>query len=333
MDMTTRKNINEKVAEQPAIDEVIHCEKLTKRYHDGDILAVDRLDLAVYHGEIFGLLGPNGAGKTTTVGMLTTLVVPTSGKAVVAGIDVVTHPALVKQVIGVVSQTNNLDRALTVWENLYYHGLFFGMKAKESREAADKLLVDFRLSERGKAEVMAISGGMAKRLQVARALMHKPSVLFLDEPTAGLDPQARLALWEILKTLHSEGQTILLTTHYMEEADAICDRLAIMDHGHILAINTPKGLKESVGADSIVTITATGNLDALAKLLQDRIEGATKSMRVDGTIKLHIKGTVGVLPKVVAVAEQGGYNITDLSVTEPTLETVFINLTGKELRD
>ena len=333
MDMTTRKNINEKVAEQPAIDEVIHCEKLTKRDPDGDIRAVDQLDLAVHHGEIFGLLGPNGAGKTTTVGMLTTLVVPTSGKAVVAGIDVVTHPALVKQVIGVVSQTNNLDRALTVWENLYYHGLFFGMKAKESREAADKLLVDFRLSERGKAEVMAISGGMAKRLQVARALMHKPSVLFLDEPTAGLDPQARLALWEILKTLHAEGQTILLTTHYMEEADAICDRLAIMDHGHILAINTPKGLKESVGADSIVTVTATGNLDALAKLLQERIEGATKSIRVDGTIKLHIKGTIGVLPKVVAVAEQGGYNITDLSVAEPTLETVFINLTGKELRD
>jgi len=318
---------------QLATDEVIHCEKFTKRYHAGDILAVDRLDLGVHHGEIFGLLGPNGAGKTTTVGMLTTLVIPTSGKAVVAGIDVVTHPALVKQVIGVVSQTNNLDRALTVWENLYYHGLFFGMKAKESREAADKLLVDFRLSERGKAEVMAISGGMAKRLQVARALMHKPSVLFLDEPTAGLDPQARLALWEILKTLHAEGQTILLTTHYMEEADAICDRLAIMDHGHILAINTPKGLKESVGADSIVTVTATGNLDALAKLLQERIEGATKSIRVDGTIKLHIKGTIGVLPKVVAVAEQGGYNITDLSVAEPTLETVFINLTGKELRD
>jgi len=233
----------------------------------------------------------------------------------------------------VVAQTNNLDRALTVWENLYYHGLFFGMKSRESREAADKLLVDFRLSERGKAEVMAISGGMAKRLQVARALMHKPSVLFLDEPTAGLDPQARLALWEILNKLHAEGQTILLTTHYMEEADAICDRLAIMDHGHILAVNTPKGLKESVGADSIVTISATGNLDALAKLLQDKIEGATKALRVDGTIKLHIKGVTGVLPKVVSVAEQGGFNITDLSVAEPTLENVFINLTGKELRD
>ena len=324
---------NTKIEEQPAGDEVIRCEKLTKRYHDGNILAVDQLDMKVHHGEIFGLLGPNGAGKTTTVGMLTTLVVPTGGKAVVAGTDVVAHPALVKQVIGVVAQTNNLDRALTVWENLYYHGLFFGMKSRESREAADKLLVDFRLSERGKAEVMAISGGMAKRLQVARALMHKPSVLFLDEPTAGLDPQARLALWEILNKLHAEGQTILLTTHYMEEADAICDRLAIMDHGHILAVNTPKGLKESVGADSIVTISATGNLDALAKLLQDKIEGATKALRVDGTIKLHIKGVTGVLPKVVSVAEQGGFNITDLSVAEPTLENVFINLTGKELRD
>ena len=331
MFMTTGKKLF--AIEHPATDEVIHCEKLTKRYLAGNILAVDQLDLAVHHGEIFGLLGPNGAGKTTTVGMLTTLVVPTSGKAVVAGIDVVAHPALVKQVIGVVSQTNNLDRALTVWENLYYHGLFFGMKAQVSREAADRLLVEFRLTERAKAEIMAISGGMAKRLQVARALLHSPSVLFLDEPTAGLDPQSRLALWEILGKLHAEGQTILLTTHYMEEADAICDRLAIMDHGHILAIDTPKGLKESVGADSIVTISATGNLDVLAKLLRERLEGATKSQRIDSVIKLHIKGTTGVLPKVVSIAEQGGFNITDLSVAEPTLETVFINLTGKELRD
>jgi ABC-2 type transport system ATP-binding protein len=333
VDMTTQKKSSGIIDKKPAIDEVIHCEKLTKRYPTGNILAVDRLDLAVHHGEIFGLLGPNGAGKTTTVGMLTTLVVPTSGKAVVAGIDVVAHPALVKQVIGVVSQTNNLDRALTVWENLYYHGLFFGMKAREARVAADRLLVEFRLTERAKAEIMAISGGMAKRLQVARALLHSPSVLFLDEPTAGLDPQSRLALWEILHKLHAEGQTILLTTHYMEEADAMCDRLAIMDHGHILAINTPKGLKESVGADSIVTISATGNLDTLAKLLQEQIEGATKSQRIDNVIQLHIKGVSGVLPKVVSAAEQGGFNITDLSVAEPTLETVFINLTGKELRD
>jgi ABC-2 type transport system ATP-binding protein len=265
--------------------------------------------------------------------MLTTLVVPTSGRAIVAGIDVVAYPALVKQVIGVVAQTNNLDRALTVWENLYYHGRFFGMSARESREAADKFLVEFRLTERAKAEVMAISGGMARRLQVARALLHHPSVLFLDEPTAGLDPQSRLALWDILGKLHTEGQTILLTTHYMEEADSVCDRIAIMDYGRILAMDTPKNLKESVGADHIVTISATGDLDAFARFLRDRVEGVTTSRLLDNTIQLHIKGTKGILPKVVAVAEQGGFNITDLSVAEPSLETVFISLTGKELRD
>jgi ABC-2 type transport system ATP-binding protein len=174
---------------------------------------------------------------------------------------------------------------------------------------------------------------MANRLQVARALLHRPSVLFLDEPTAGLDPQSRIALWEILENLHHEGQTILLTTHYMEEADSVCDRLAIMDRGRILAVNTPAGLKASVEADSILTVSATGDLDALAGLLQERIEGATKSQRFDRTVQLHLKGTTGILPKVLAVAEQGGFNITDLSVAEPTLETVFINLTGKELRD
>jgi ABC-2 type transport system ATP-binding protein len=313
-------------------DEVIRCEQLTKRY-PGNILAVDRLDLSIRRGEIFGLLGPNGAGKTTTVGMLTTLVLPTSGKAFVAGIDVVAHPSLVKQMIGVVAQSNNLDRALTVWENLYYHGRFFGMNARESREAADKSLVEFRLTDRAKADVMAISGGMARRLQVARALLHRPSVLFLDEPTTGLDPQSRLALWEILGKLHAEGQTILLTTHYMEEADHMCDRLAIMDHGRILAMDTPQNLKQSVGADSIVTVAATGDLDALAQLLQDRVEGAETSQRLDDRIQLHVKGATGVLPSVVAVAEQGGFKITDLSVAEPTLETVFISLTGKGLRD
>jgi len=305
---------------------------LTKRY-PGDILAVDRLDLKVHHGEVFGLLGPNGAGKTTTVGMLTTLVTPTSGKAIVSGIDVVAHPALVKQLIGVVAQTNNLDRALTVRENLYYHGRFFGMRARESREAAERFLGEFHLAGRANADVAAISGGMAKRLQVARALLHRPAVLFLDEPTAGLDPQSRLALWDILDKLHAEGQTILLTTHYMEEADSVCDRIAIMDHGRILAIDTPKNLKKSVGADSIVTVSSTGDLDDLVRLLQDQVEGATESRRLDSVIQLHIKGTMGVLPRIVAVAEQGGFHITDISVAEPTLETVFIKLTGKELRD
>jgi ABC-2 type transport system ATP-binding protein len=331
--ITQTKDTNTELANKPtAREEVIRCDQLTKLY-PGHILAVDRLDLSVYRGEIFGLLGPNGAGKTTTVGMLNTLVIPTSGKARVANIDVVAHPALVKQVIGVVSQFNNLDRALTVWENLYYHGRFFGLSKKDSQAAADELLKKFHLTERAKFEVMAISGGMAKRLMVARALLHCPSVIFLDEPTAGLDPQSRLALWEILRQLHDEGQTILLTTHYMEEADSLCDRLAIMDHGRVLAIESPQGLKESVNADSIVTVTATGDLDTLASILQDRIEGATKSQKIGNSVQLHVKGVKGILPKVVAVAEQAGYNLNDLSVAEPTLETVFINLTGKELRD
>jgi ABC-2 type transport system ATP-binding protein len=312
--------------------EVIRCEQLTKQY-PGDVLAVDRLDLSVYAGEIFGLLGPNGAGKTTTAGMLTTRVIPTGGRALVACIDVVKHPALAKQVIGVVPQTNTLDRSLTVWENLYYHGRFFGMGAKEARSAADDTLVQFRLTDKAKARVMALSGGMAQRLMVARAILHRPSVIFLDEPTAGLDPQSRIALWEILGGLHAEGQTIFLSTHYMEEADSLCDRVAIMDRGRILALDTPQGLKASVGADTIVTVTAVGDLDALTRVLEEGVGGLIRTKRVAGTLQLHFDGTTGVLPQVVVTAEQHGFTVTDLSVAEPTLETVFISLTGKELRE
>jgi ABC-2 type transport system ATP-binding protein len=312
-------------------EEVICCRKLTKQYPG--VLAVDHLDLAVPPGEIFGLLGPNGAGKTTTAGMLTTRVVPTSGKALVAGIEVAAHPALAKQVIGVVPQTNTLDRSLTVWENLYFHGRFFGMSAKEARNASDEMLTKFHLADRASAPVMALSGGLAQRLMVARAILHRPSVLFLDEPTAGLDPQSRLALWDILGQFHSEGQTIFLSTHYMEEADTLCDRLAIMDHGRILALDTPKRLKESVGADSVVTVNATGDLDALARILAAEVEGVTRTQRVGNAIQLHVVGTKGVLPHVVTVAERHHFEVTDLSATDPTLETVFITLTGKELRE
>ena len=313
-------------------DEVIRTDQLTKIY-PGNILAVDHLDLSVKRGEIFGLLGPNGAGKTTTAGMLTTRVIPTSGGAYVAGIDVVAHPAVAKQVIGVVPQTNTLDRALDVFENLYFHGRLFGMNAKTARIAANEMLEKFRLADRAKAPVLALSGGMAQRLMVARAILHRPSILFLDEPTAGLDPQSRIALWEILGELHSDGQTILLTTHYMEEADQLCDRLAIIDHGKLLALGTPAELKQSVGADTIVTVTADGDLDALARLLEQGIDGVTRADRQDGTVRLHVTGAHGVLPKVVNTAEDGGFTVSDLSMAEPTLEAVFINLTGKDLRE
>jgi ABC-2 type transport system ATP-binding protein len=313
--------------------QVIRTVELTKVYPGTDFKAVDSLDLSVGTGEIFGLLGPNGAGKTTTAGMLTTRVIPTSGEAYVAGIDVVAHPALTKQVIGVVPQENTLDRALNVWENLFYHGRFFGMSSRDARASADFLLDMFQLSKWGQASVYALSGGMAQRLMVARAILHRPAILFLDEPTAGLDPQSRIALWEILSLLHDGGQTILLSTHYMEEADQLCERLAIMDHGRILALDTPAGLKASVGADSIVTVSANGELASLAGLLEGEVEGVTQTHQVDGTVRVHVKGASSVLPQVVTAAERGGFQVNDLSVAEPTLETVFISLTGKELRD
>jgi ABC-2 type transport system ATP-binding protein len=315
-----------------ADDVVMRTEKLTKIY-PGGLKAVDELDLDVHRGEIFGLLGPNGAGKTTTAGMLTTRVIPTSGRAFVGGIDVVAHPTAAKQVIGVVPQSNTLDRSLTVWENLYFHGRFFGMSNANARTEADRLLHQFRLADRGKEPVAALSGGMAQRLMVARAIMHRPATLFLDEPTAGLDPQSRLALWEILGELHGEGQTILLTTHYMEEADELCNRLAIIDRGQLLALGAPSELKRSTGADTVVTVSATGDLDRLAKVLETEVPGAQQATRVDSTVLVEVREQQGVLPVVFSVAERNGFEVSDLSVAEPTLETVFINLTGKDLRE
>ncbi len=306
---------------------------LTKIY-PGDVKAVDALDLTVERGEIFGLLGPNGAGKTTTAGMLTTRVVPTAGTAEVGGVDVVGRPAQVKRLLGVVPQSNTLDRSLTVWENLYFHGRFFGMAAADAKAEATRLLERFRLTERSQAPVMALSGGMAQRLMVARAVMHRPEVLFLDEPTAGLDPQSRIALWEILRELHVDGQTILLTTHYMEEADLLCDRVAIIDQGRIVALDTPEGLKRSVGADTVVRVVAEGDLAALATALRAGIDGATDAAVIGDHIQLSVQGAqTGLLPAVVHLAEASGHTVTDLSVSETTLETVFIALTGKDLRE
>ncbi|MBU6515497.1 MAG: ATP-binding cassette domain-containing protein [Acidobacteriota bacterium] len=317
----------------PTTSPVIVTEGLTKRYAGTDFLAVDRLDLRVNAGEIFGLLGPNGAGKTTTAGMLTTRVVPTSGSAHVAGVDVIAHPARAKQFIGVVSQSNTLDRQLSVTENLYFHGRLFGMGADESRRAASRLLEQFQLSRWADASVYALSGGMAQRLMVARSILHRPAVLFMDEPTAGLDPQSRLALWEILEQLNAEGQTILLTTHFMQEADQLCDRVAIMDHGAILALDTPEGLKRSTGVDTIISLTATGDLAALSSALLTRVPGARHVRTVEQGVELHVAGGEHPLTSVISAAEDSGAIIQDLSIAEPSLETVFINLTGKELRD
>src|SRR4051812_4857204 len=267
---------------------IIHTAALTKVYagpngQQAPVPAVDQLDLEVRYGEIFGLLGPNGAGKTTTIGMLTTRVLPTEGEAWVGGVDVVAEPARAKQLIGVVTQTNTLDRSLTVYENLYFHGRYFGMSAREAKTEANDLLERFHLVDRAGADVMALSGGMAQRLMVARSIMHRPAVLFMDEPTAGLDPQSRLSLWEAVHELNVAGQTILLTTHYMEEADQLCRRVAIMDHGRILALDTPVELKRSVDADTIVTVRAAGDPDRLVSVMAG-LDGVASASTAAGAV-------------------------------------------------
>ena len=311
---------------------VIRTRALTKVYPTG-VKAVDDLDLEVTEGEMFGLLGPNGAGKTTTVGMLTTRVIPTSGTATLAGVDVVAHPSEAKGIIGVVSQSNTLDRSLTVWENLYFHGRYFGMGARTARRAADELLDVFRLADRAKADVQTLSGGMAQRLMVARSIVHRPRILFLDEPTSGLDPQSRIALWEILRQIHADGQTVVLTTHYMEEADRLCQRLAVMDHGKLLALDTPDGPQAHGGRRH-------GGPDPGGR----RARPPGRAPRTTWTrsparpwwarpCTSPRAGPTGSCPRVIGAAEAGGFTVRDVSIEEPTLETVFINLTGKDLRE
>ena len=320
---------------RPGADVVVTTEALTKRYPGGGERppAVDRLDLDIRAGEIFGLLGPNGAGKTTTIGMLTTGVVPTSGVAFIAGVDVVQRPTAVKQLIGVVSQANTLDRSLSVYKNLYYHGRYFAWSAAEARSEAERLLELFHLADRHDALVGTLSGGMAQRLMVARAVMHRPSVLFLDEPTTGLDPQSRLVLWDLLRTLNASGQTVLLTTHNMDEADQLCGRIAIMDHGRILALDTPAGLKSSVDADTVVAVTARAPVARIADAIGS-VDGVFKVIPVADGVQIHVRGgRHGILARIFAAADSHGIEVSDLSIAEPSLETVFIDLTGKELRD
>ncbi len=315
----------------PGEDDAVTTKRLSKTYAGG-FAAVDGVDLAVRRGEIFGLLGPNGAGKTTTIGMLTTRVVPTGGSAVVNGVDVVAAPARAKQQIGVVPQTNTLDRSLSVWENLYFHGRYFGMGAAEARERADTLLDRFHLAEKARQRTDTLSGGMAQRLMVARALLHQPAVLFLDEPTTGLDPQSRIALWDLLHAFHAEGQTILLTTHYMEEADHLCERVAVMDAGRILALGPPAELKASVDADGVVRVSAEGDLPDLAARLAD-VDGVGHVDTDEAEVRVWASDAAALLPALMSAAGGSRARVTGVRVSEPTLESVFIALTGRELRE
>ena len=312
---------------------VVEARNLAKRFPTG-VDAVRGINLRIGRGEFFGLLGPNGAGKSTTVGMLTSMVTPTGGSAFIEGIDVAAHPARAKAQLGVVPQTNTLDRSLTVLENLVLHGRYFGMSKKVARSEAQRLLAQFRLDERAHAQVAALSGGMAQRLMAARAIMHRPSVLFLDEPTAGLDPQSRIALWEIIQELHSHGQTVVLTTHYMEEAEDLCERVAIIDQGRIIALDSPEALKASLGAARFAAVSVSGQAaDFAAAAERELAVVLDATAESDTKVRLSLRSGTGVLAQLLGVAETAGTTVTDYSISEPTLETVFISLTGKELRE
>jgi daunorubicin resistance ABC transporter ATP-binding subunit len=312
----------------------IETEHLTKVFRSprAEVRAVEDMELRIETGEFFGLIGPNGAGKSTTIGMLTTRVLPTSGRALVAGLDVVRHPARAKRLIGVVQQTNTLDRALTVGENLEFHGRYFGLSAREARRRTDELLERLQLAERSRSLVFELSGGMAQRLMVARALVHRPTILFLDEPTSGIDPQTRINLWQVLRDLHADGQTILLTTHYMEEADALCQRIAIMDHGRILADGTPDQLKRSIGADTVITVTYDGDPGPVAELAE-RSPGIDRVERDGSQVRVFARDGDGILGMLVTAGSKAGLGVRDASSLMPSLETVFLELTGREYRE
>jgi ABC-2 type transport system ATP-binding protein len=312
---------------------IVEIEGLRKVY-DGKqrVVAVDGIDLRVHEGELFGLLGPNGAGKTTTISICTTRALPTAGSVRIAGIDVVRTPALARRCIGVVPQYNTLDRACTIFENIHFHCLYFGFSRADATQRTMKLLEQFHLSERAGAYPAQLSGGLAQRVQIARAIAHHPKVLFLDEPSAGLDPQSRIAMWEAVRGLREEGITVVLTTHYMEEADELCDRVAIIDHGKILVEDTPAALKNSVGAQRVyeLDLHSLNNIPVLVQQLQ-KLSGVASAEPTAEGVRILAEGTDGLLSDVVR--EANPYGLRDLTITETSLETVFIQLTGRDLRE
>jgi ABC-2 type transport system ATP-binding protein len=321
----------------PGTEAAIRTEGLRKTYKTsrGDVQAVRGIDLNVPSGEFFGLLGPNGAGKSTTIGMLTTLVLPSGGRAWVAGTDVVADPVAVKRRIGVVTQNNTLDMQLTVAENLEFRSRFFGLGAREAGRRAAQLLEAFGLADRRKAMATDLSGGQARRLLIARSLVHRPDVLFLDEPTAGLDPQTRVNLWDILRVLHEQGQTVLLTTHYMEEAEALCDRIAVVDHGLVLAAGTVDDLKEGTGADTVITVRyespVPGGMAEQAGM--SARPGVSKVETEGDQVRVFTREPEGVLGGLIAAGAREGLHVRDAAQLRPSLETVFLTLTGREYRE
>jgi ABC-2 type transport system ATP-binding protein len=302
-----------------------------------EIVALDGLSLEISPGEIFGLLGPNGAGKSTTVGILTTRVRPTSGQAWIGEHDVWAQQVAVKQLIGVVAQRPNLDFSLTAREILRFHGAYFGIDSQKRAERAEALLDRFKLRERADQMVRGFSGGMMQRLSLARAMMHDPQVLFLDEPSAGLDPQTRLLLWEIIREYNQSGKTILLTTHNMEEADALCQRLAIIDHGRKIALGSPGELKASVPGGFLLRLRFGKHSPELLQRLQTlagvREVRTNNDPNSDNSADVYADRGGSLVSEIANLTSATSVELCDVHISEPSLENLFLHHTGRSLRE
>ena len=333
----------------PVNPPAVEVAELVKRYPKSPVNAVDGISFAVTPGEVFGLLGPNGAGKTTTIGMLTTRVRPTSGRAMIGGIDVAADPVRARSLLAVVPQRSNLDRSISIRRNLTFHAAYHGVPAAEASRRADELLEQFGLLERGDVKPDLFSGGQSQRMMIARALMHEPMVLFLDEPSTGLDPAARLFVWDRLRELRSHGVTLILTTHDMHEAATLADRVGIMDRGKLLALDTPEALMRGLAGSSTLELSvhAAGNgdgavpepvvqalgqlagVEAVEALHDDIPDGDAAEQRV----RVYVAGDASQLiaPTATLLADRG-FALKGVELGAPTLEDVFISLTGRTLR-
>ncbi len=307
---------------------LIETNQLTRSFNG--LTAVDKLDIKVEAGEIFGLLGPNGAGKTTTISMLCTILKPTSGSAKVNGFDIVKEATQVRKSIGIVFQDPSIDDRLTGRENLCMHANLYGVPPGEQKDRINRILKLVELEDRGDDLMRTYSGGMRRRLELGRGLIHYPKVLFLDEPTLGLDPQTRDHIWTYIKELKKTHDiTIVLTTHYMDEADRLSNRIGIMDHGKIIALDTPPKLKETLEGD--VVLIKAAKLDVLSKMAAEKL-GLTKSNIIDGTLEITVHQGKTVMPRIMELATANSIFIESIQLREPNLEDVFLYYTGRTIR-
>jgi len=312
------------------MDLAVQTFDITKKF--GDFTAVDHINLEIKH-EVFGLLGPNGAGKTTLTRMLTTILVPTEGTATVAGADIIHEANKVRERIGVVTQASTLDNELSALENMNLYGKYYGMSRKQRQERIPELLKVVELQDRARIPVGSYSGGMKRRLEIVRALVHEPQILLLDEPTTGLDPQARAAVLDYVERIHEEhGITLLITTHYLDEAEKLCNKLAIVDHGKVVALGTPTELKRQVSGGDIVEANFSNLPEAALKALE-RAEFVLQVKKRDSSLTILVKNGAEAVPKIVGLIDSNGGKLRTITLRELTLDDVFLNFTGRSLGD